>query len=110
MSAALPVVAQRAEAAAWFESLRARICAAFEALEDAYAGPLADRPAGRSLRGEGMSEGVGTTRERESSAIRSGRLASTAAGGGRWQYLVPTRKSALRCSPRQPSDLRSRGP
>jgi coproporphyrinogen III oxidase len=35
-------------AAAWFEALRDRICAEFEAIEDAYAGPDADTlPAGR---------------------------------------------------------------
>jgi len=39
---------RRARAGAWFADLRDRICAAFEALEDTYAGADADaRPAGR---------------------------------------------------------------
>ncbi len=37
----------KTRASAWFEQLRNDICAAFEALEDDLAGPLADRPAGR---------------------------------------------------------------
>ena len=42
---------EKSEAVAWFEALRDRICAAFEAVEDAYAGPDAARmPAGRFVR------------------------------------------------------------
>lgn len=38
---------RKQQARTWFEALRDRICAAFEGLEDAHAGQLADRPAGR---------------------------------------------------------------
>jgi len=38
---------RKTEASAWFETLRDRLCAAFEAIEDAYAGPLAEMPPGR---------------------------------------------------------------
>lgn len=37
----------KARAREWFESLRDSICAAFEAIEDDYAGPASDLPAGR---------------------------------------------------------------
>ncbi|PWR25608.1 oxygen-dependent coproporphyrinogen oxidase [Zavarzinia aquatilis] len=39
--------ALKTRAAAWFQDLRDRICAAFEALEDAHAGQYADRAPGR---------------------------------------------------------------
>jgi coproporphyrinogen III oxidase len=38
---------RRKQAVAWFEDLRDRICAAFEGLEEEYAGPLAHLPPGR---------------------------------------------------------------
>ena len=38
---------QKQTARVWFESLRDRICTAFEALEDSYSGPLGDLPPGR---------------------------------------------------------------
>ncbi len=57
---------RKARAAAWFETLRDEICAAFEALEDAQrAGPFAGLPAGRFERkatrraGEGAEDAGG---------------------------------------------------
>src|SRR3546814_13055799 len=51
--------AQRAEARAWFESLRDQICTAFEALEDAYAGPHQGLPPGRFARKAWERDGGG---------------------------------------------------
>ena len=56
----LSTATERAEASAWFATLRYRICAAFEALEDAYAGPLRDtHPAGRFVRKDWDRDGGG---------------------------------------------------
>ena len=50
---------RKARARAWFEGLRDRICAAFEALEDAQAsGPFAGQPAGRFERRETRRAGA----------------------------------------------------
>jgi coproporphyrinogen III oxidase len=51
---------EKAAARAWFETLRDRICAAFEGLEDAYAGQdAADREPGRFLKKPWEREGGG---------------------------------------------------
>ncbi len=50
---------RKAKAAAWFESLRDRLCAAFEAIEDDYAGPALDIPPGRFSRRSWAHEGGG---------------------------------------------------
>jgi len=44
------IEARKETARSWFESLRERICAAFEELEDAFTGPGAEEPAGRFQR------------------------------------------------------------
>ena len=51
--------AEKESARTWFEELRDRICAAFEAIEDDYDGPLRDQPAGRFGRKAWTREGGG---------------------------------------------------
>jgi coproporphyrinogen III oxidase len=51
--------AEKESARAWFEALRDRICAAFEAIEDDHDGPLRDQPAGRFGRKAWTREGGG---------------------------------------------------
>ena len=67
-SPTVPHETLKAPARAWFESLRDRICAAFEAIEDDCVGPLQDRPAGRFQRTawnrpteDGLAGGGGVT-------------------------------------------------
>ncbi len=50
---------QKEQATLWFESLRDRICGAFEALERDYAGPFRDREPGRFKRKTWSREGGG---------------------------------------------------
>lgn len=66
---------EKARAAAWFEELRDRICAAFEALEDSQTtGPHADLPAGRFER-------KATTRQGEAGEDAGGGVMSVMRGG-----------------------------
>ena len=56
----VPAPDQQALAVAWFAALRERICAAFEAVEDEYAGPdCATMPPGRFVRSDWQRPGGG---------------------------------------------------
>jgi coproporphyrinogen III oxidase len=50
MTATMPTDDQKARAASWFEELRDRICATFEAIEDELADGPTEKPAGRFTR------------------------------------------------------------
>ncbi len=50
MAGTIPTDDQKAAAVVWFESLRDRICSAFEELEESLLGTFADRPPGRFQR------------------------------------------------------------
>jgi coproporphyrinogen III oxidase len=54
-----PLADLKQRAAAWFETLRDDICAAFAAIEDDHGGPLADQPAGRFERTQWERPGGG---------------------------------------------------
>ena len=60
LAEAAPASDRQPRATAWFEALRDRICAAFEAIEDAYAGPDAGTlPPGRFARTDWQRPGGG---------------------------------------------------
>ena len=67
--------ARKERAAAWFTALRDRICAAFEALEDAQdTGPFADLPPGRFERRETRREAEGDGGGGVMAIMREGRV------------------------------------